>query len=45
MTIQHLWNDTDKGKLQSSEKSLFRYLFVDPISHINYPRIEPGFLW
>lgn len=43
MVIEHLWIGTDKGNPQRSEKSLFWYYFVDPKSHINYPRFEPWF--
>jgi hypothetical protein len=42
LSMQHWWDDTDRGKPKYFEKSLSYSNFVHPKSHVDWPGLEPG---
>jgi hypothetical protein len=45
ISVEHRWNDTDRGKLKYWEKNLSQRHSVHHKSHMDWPRIEPGPPW
>jgi hypothetical protein len=43
MNMEHCWNDTDRKTEELKEKNLAQNQFVHHKSHMDCPRIEPGF--
>lgn len=44
MSMEHWYNDSNRGKPRYSEKNLAHCHFVNPKSHISWSGIEPS-LW
>jgi hypothetical protein len=42
VSTEHLWNDTDKGKLKYSETNMSQRHFVQHKYHIDWPGIKLG---
>jgi hypothetical protein len=42
VSMEHRWNDTDRGKLECSEKNLSQCNFVHHNAHMDWPGIELG---
>jgi hypothetical protein len=40
--MEHLWNETDRGKSKYSGKNLTQYHFVHHKSHMDWHGIEAG---
>jgi hypothetical protein len=44
ISLEHWWNDIDRGKAKFYEKNLSWYHFVHYKFHMDWPGIEPGLL-
>jgi hypothetical protein len=44
MSMEHWWNDTERGEPNYWEKKLSECHFVHHKSHMDCPRIEPRYL-
>jgi hypothetical protein len=42
MNVEQWWNDTDRGKLKYSEKTLSECYFVHHKFHMDWPGTDPG---
>jgi hypothetical protein len=45
MSMEHSWNDNEKGKLKYINKNLFHCHFVHHKSHTDWPGTEPRPPW
>jgi hypothetical protein len=40
MSVEHWWNDSDRGKLRHWERNLSKYHFFHHKRHVDWPGIE-----
>jgi len=45
MSVEHWWNDTDRGQLKVGEENLSHGQSVRHKSHLEWPGIESGSPW